>query len=746
MRRRFPPVGSWTALGTPAVIVLALVLRTFNVGWGLPSFLEEALPFRVALSMTDAVTGHVTLNPHFFNYPSLTCYLHLALTQCLYTVGHLARAYPSYADYLLAYYVDPSLMVLAARLLHVVADLATVLATIRLGQALLSPAGWAAGLLTAISPIMVLTARSIYVDTVMAACLLWGLERLVAWQTNGSPRVLFASAVLIGLATSAKYPAFVALVPLLWAAYSRGGAGSLPLALKALVCFVAAFALTSPYVFLDYHAALHDIAFEREHVALGHLGSLRHASFLFHLRNLSSTLGPVGTIGLCISPFLLLSPRLRVSTGYLLITGVLLGAPIALAHIDAQRYVAPLVPIAALLSTLALCAALSKVAVAQRALLTVVAILGVVIPPALAGISAALSGSQDTQVIALQWCQDHLPHDALIIEEGYSAPLPSRAKKAEVASQDVYRHASAASRHRFDSVAAYDVVSMPLQVTGLLELALGAADGGSSVAPIAAVDLNQVYYNPGLYRAADYVITSSAVRGRYEADAARFAPQVRWYRLLDGFAQVVATVRPTRSTTGPTITVYRVTPTLRGRLGSAAEEVSPLWWSTWVPESYIKQWNEREHLAGSAALRVPGASVAPAWLRPLRPIYMQRIKGFSDELAYAALQHGDSRTAEQLLATSLLMGAADISDTLAYSVCLGRRGAWREADTILGRALDGASSQDSSVVLLQRARVAARLGEPARQRAYLAQILRREQPGSEMYRLAGTELGRSAIR
>ena len=35
-------------------------------------------------------------------------------------------------------------------------------------------------------------------------------------------------------------------------------------------------------------------------------------------------------------------------------------------------------------------------------------------------------------------------------------------------------------------------------------------------------DLNQVFYDPVLYQDVQFVVTSAAVRGRYEADRARY--------------------------------------------------------------------------------------------------------------------------------------------------------------------------------------------------------------------------------
>ena len=45
--------------GMGAVVVAALMLRLIRIGLGLPDFLEEAIPFRLALGMHNPDTGAV---------------------------------------------------------------------------------------------------------------------------------------------------------------------------------------------------------------------------------------------------------------------------------------------------------------------------------------------------------------------------------------------------------------------------------------------------------------------------------------------------------------------------------------------------------------------------------------------------------------------------------------------------------------------------------------------------------------
>ena len=114
-RRAGPRPGPWVAVA----VALALGLRLWHLRAGLPEFLDEAIPFRYALAMWDGATGRVDWNPHFLQYPSLTLYLNLLLQRAHLALGTWLGWFRGPADYTLAFAVDPTPMVLAARLLAV---------------------------------------------------------------------------------------------------------------------------------------------------------------------------------------------------------------------------------------------------------------------------------------------------------------------------------------------------------------------------------------------------------------------------------------------------------------------------------------------------------------------------------------------------------------------------------------------------------------------------------------------------
>jgi uncharacterized membrane protein len=251
-------------------VLVAVALRAWRIRLGLPDFLEEALPLRLALSMTDATTGRVDWNPHFFNYPSLSIYLHFVVQKIAYLAGVTTRTYANPADYRLAFDVNPTPMVLAARGFSIATDALMVLGVYRVAERLRSGSGWIAGLLVAFAPTLIVTGHSIFADTPMTALAVWSVERMLAW-----------SGALIGLAASAKYPAAALVVPYYWLALRRDPHRGPAHWITMLVPPAVFFLMTTPFAALDPQSFWRDFSFEGGHAAEGHLGSVGRIAFPF---------------------------------------------------------------------------------------------------------------------------------------------------------------------------------------------------------------------------------------------------------------------------------------------------------------------------------------------------------------------------------------------------------------------------------------------------------------------------------
>ncbi len=257
-----PPAGLMsraTVYGWAAILLVGLLLRVPGLTWGLPD--EHKLfpyhpdePTLVELGSRMARTGD--LNPHFFNYGSLPVYLSALV---LGAVGLSAAPPGDSGPYL------------ALRLVSLVFGLGTiVLAGALAGRLLGKREQWVAAGLVAVTPIHVIGSSYATVDSLatflLAAAVLCGVRVL-----DGSRPADYALAgAFAGLAASTKYVGLTAaLVPLACAAWrerrwlpSRSSWAGLGI---AVACATGAFALTTPYAFIDRSSFWRDFAFELQH-------------------------------------------------------------------------------------------------------------------------------------------------------------------------------------------------------------------------------------------------------------------------------------------------------------------------------------------------------------------------------------------------------------------------------------------------------------------------------------------------
>ena len=586
--RRFVPVA--------LLLLVGLVARAPGWRQGLPEFFDEAQPLRQALKMWRP-GGAVDWNPHFFVYPSLTFYFHLVIQWIQLQVGSVLGVYQGVADFLLEFETDPTLHALVGRLAVTGVDLATILGTVALGERLSKGAGLAAGLLVALAPNGIETSRALYAEAHLAAFTVWALERMVAHLRRGDAGSLMSGAALTGLAASSKYPGalLLLLLPLLGAALLA--AAPMPLARRlaraASAGLVAAltFALTSPYVLLDWSAARSDLQVGAELARAGHLGHLGRTSADFYLLQMLRDPGAVVLALAVLAPFLVRRDALsRRAFAPLGLAVVPLLATVSLSSVIAPRYVVSVVPVLAVCAAVAATLLMARVPALSPRWRTLGAVLALSISIAPAAWSAFSQPKRDTRSAALAWCRRVLTdRDLVFCESGGPALLGSDRREA-VQSSRVYRDASTEAQRRYLARRAFNQVSWPLFMHGDLQ-----ADAGSGGPPRwrtvipEAVDFNAAFYDRRLIGLADYFITSSVVRSRYQADSTRFAVEVHAYDSLERDATLVARFVSDRAQSGPEIRIYRIDESARARWRANLGALDARWWlSTLPPDSPLQ--------------------------------------------------------------------------------------------------------------------------------------------------------------
>ncbi|MFH1724583.1 MAG: glycosyltransferase family 39 protein [Elusimicrobiota bacterium] len=256
--------GRWFWVFAGCVVVVALGLRFWGVGYGLPAVFNADEPHHINVAVSF---GRGSLNPGIFKYPTLWMYVlfgaygayflvwsGLGLMRPVAEFGQLFVWHPG-AFYLIARLLSAAFSALA---LHRVYRAGAVLGEARAGM-------WAAALL-AVSPTLIASAHAARSDSLLlllASVAWWSALR---YHIRGRPRDLALCGAAVGLSASSHYIAapLALVVPTAWCVRRWGGrgadrppgAGGL---LLALIAIPAAFFAGSPFVLLDWPAFVRDI-------------------------------------------------------------------------------------------------------------------------------------------------------------------------------------------------------------------------------------------------------------------------------------------------------------------------------------------------------------------------------------------------------------------------------------------------------------------------------------------------------
>ncbi len=698
-----------------AVALVAAALRLWHFSQGLPDFVEEAIPLRRALEMWGWDTSKTDWNPHLFHYPSLSFYLHFGLQKLGFALGHWLGRYPGPADYLVSFHLDPTPMVLAGRAIGVASDLSIVAAVAVIGDRIRRGAGILAAILVAIAPGMILNARSIYVDGIMAAFSLWALQRALAWQAEGRVSTLLQAAILIGLAAGTKYPAGLLVGLLVWVVFERRGVAGVPLAQGATLLSLVVFAVTSHFLLLYFASFRRDLS-DMGHLAReGHFGSLGQVAFLHYGRGLLQEVGWVGTVFLVGSLALLRGPRGDARPALLVWLFLLAFAlPVAFSSVRAERYLVPIVPAAALVSAIALSALVDRFPTGRRVGAAAVLAALVLAPVVAGGVRAARSGSDTTQLQARRWLEKHLSAHEVLVQEEYGARLTTVREVQELARRPVFQRASPEWQQRFLSRPVFRVVGIPLAVSGRIAVRVPVAGGAEAeleVAPQVST-MSRIFYDPRLLNGVDYVLTSSAVRGRYEADSIRYPVERAFYRVLDESGTRAARFVTAGGTVGPEILIHRLDESSWSAILARFGRLDSDWWTAFVPPDYRERVDASADRSRWNVESTADGAVSP-WRSSLQPLFSSRIRTFAYDLSRHLAELGRLEAAMPLARSIVdeLPRDAVANDLFVWQA--SRVGAWEDARDAMERRLELAdpASGDDPAVRLSYAQLLAQTGD-----------------------------------
>ncbi len=546
------------------LLILAVGLRRYGLGWGLPEVFEEATPLRKAWEMWGwDREGGIDLNPHFFHYPSLVIYIHFLLQGLLYAGLKISGTIASRLDFNIMYLVDGTPIFLWGRFLSLLAGAGTVGIVYRIGRRACGRIGAAmAAFLLAVNTYHVDQSQQITVDiplTLMAILFLLFCVRILDQPTRGN---YLMAGVALGLAASTKYTGALLVFPfvtahLLARAQTRGTGNPKPrlqLLVLAGTLGAAIFVLTSPYVLLDFPSFWANFTTERVHMQLGHFGLDDTPAWLFYIRRLGGALlgWPVLLAALA---GIILSVR-RESRPWTIVLAVYLLVfllPMITWTMKADRYLLPVLPVILLLAASGVELILGRFRYSERSpalrmslVVAVIAVLAVI--PVRKFPELWNRSRKDTRTLAKEWIEDNLPQGSFIIREYFGPDLLFPSNLLHLSPEITERLFSGEDSHKV-----FAVLTLPMFQT--------------------RPERSEAFYDLDLYPDADFLITSSSVRSRYDRDPATFQDQVDFYRELTARWVILKEFDPDGGT-GPRLVLYR-NPSHNSPFGIRKEIVGP---------------------------------------------------------------------------------------------------------------------------------------------------------------------------
>ncbi|HYV56738.1 MAG TPA: glycosyltransferase family 39 protein [Candidatus Nitrosopolaris sp.] len=405
------------------VTLVALVLRAYplHVFYLHP---DQEQPPRAAMQMLLAADWRP---PHLANPTGLVYTLRLAYT-AVYRVGRAFGVFRDKVDLLAAFVERPFPFYVLARAWSCVTGVLTVVLTACLGAQLFGgPAGLLSGLFVAVSFLHVRESHYTWFDAPGVACATGALLAAIVHRTNGRAWPLVLAGLLAGLATGHRYQLVVVFLVLPTAALTRGRArrALLPLA-GAMAAGAAAFALLSPYSFLEFSRASHDV---RTQLAVSYWRPQPEALPFGTI--LSAAVG----VPLCGLALIGLAAALRRCPGdvaVLLVPIVPYTASVLLAPRLFARYAVPLVPELAVLAAAGVTSLTARMEGRRARIVGVLLVLVAIADPLVRSVQFdRVLAREDTRWAAGRWIVDHVPDHASLIRPGsgwYSNPeLPPTA-------------------------------------------------------------------------------------------------------------------------------------------------------------------------------------------------------------------------------------------------------------------------------------------------------------------------------
>jgi 4-amino-4-deoxy-L-arabinose transferase-like glycosyltransferase len=269
------------------LLAIAAVLRFWGLRFGLPNIVTRPDENTVVAAAARFMIRR-TLDPDFFNYPSLYMYAIGALYATGCTAATVIQRFPTMGACVAAWPTDWTPLFVTARAVTACAGVGGVAAVVAIGRRLDRLAGPVAGLLLAVAFLHVRDSHFAVTDVPMTTMVLCSLLLLLRAHEQPSAARFALAGMVGGLASATKYNGVLviaaAAVSQILAWRDRGDAA--PLRNTRLVVFVAAavigFAIGTPYAVIAPLRVWRDASSEATHLLAVHGGIQLGVGWIYH--------------------------------------------------------------------------------------------------------------------------------------------------------------------------------------------------------------------------------------------------------------------------------------------------------------------------------------------------------------------------------------------------------------------------------------------------------------------------------
>jgi len=513
------------------ILIVAVLLRLWNTGWGLPHLYEEAIPLRFAMKLWPGLPS--SIDNHFFIYPAFSYYLHLLMQFFHFCGGYIPGAYESLPAFIALFDVNPSTFTLVARCTTILFDAGIiVMSYLALERYFDRESATIAAALICLNVLHIRQSHLINVDTLLAFFSVTTFYCLCRLSEKPSMGWYTAAGISIGLAAASKYNGGILLVALIAAHVLAAGSfreSFRPDRLRGLIAggatAAAVFCVCNPLIFTHFTEFMEKFRDTESHMEMGHLGLDPDTSTISYylLESLPANLGiPITAAALLSAVYLVRTERKK--SYLLLLIPVLYCVMLAAWKMRADRYILPVVPFLLMIAAVGLARLGGSLTLRMKSrrnttgplrgsLLrygTGILVFLLLIPSIRAVTRYQLvQGLPDTRTRAMEWIEKNMKPGSAIATGPFGIEL---------------------------STTKY--ITLPIQFTAVRS---------EQMTP---------FYNPEWYEDIDLVVMSDFDYGRYRLEPGRFRDILGYLDTLRTKWNRIWSIEPGDSLTGPALWFY----------------------------------------------------------------------------------------------------------------------------------------------------------------------------------------------